>query len=175
MTWQNFLSYKTTFCWNLWALFDHVRHWFSSWPLNKVCYPWQELQLLFRSHGYASSLNYCWTLVKLASWKWHFKWNQHLEVNLVYVMNINIVPFITLDVSKVFSWPHNHLIHWSYTSKSISIYIKSTFHVTMYKNEMKYHMLMFMNAWMMLVLMKYKCQMQSLTQGCHKLSPKAYL
>ena len=39
---------------------------------------------------------------------------------------------------------------------SISIYIKSTFHVIRYKNEMKFHMLMFMNAWMMLVLMKCK-------------------
>ena len=29
----------------------------------------------------------------------------------------------------------------------------------MYKNEMKFHMLMFMNAWIMLVLMKCKCQM----------------
>ena len=30
---------------------------------------------------------------------------------------------------------------------------------------MKFHMLMLMNAWMMLVLMKYKCQMQCLTLG----------
>jgi len=34
-------------------------------------------------------------------------------------------------------------------------------------NEMKLHMLMLMNAWMMLVLMKYKCQMQCLTLGCY--------
>ena len=32
---------------------------------------------------------------------------------------------------------------------------------------MKFHMLMFMNAWMMLVLMKCKCQMQFLTLGCY--------
>ena len=37
--------------------------------------------------------------------------------------------------------------------------------MTMYKNEMKLHMLMFMNAWMMLVFMKYKCQMKCLTLG----------
>ena len=37
----------------------------------------------------------------------------------------------------------------------------------MYKNVMKFHMLMFMNAWMMLVLMKCKCQMQCLTLGCY--------
>ena len=37
----------------------------------------------------------------------------------------------------------------------------------MYKNGMKFHMLMFMNAWVMLVLMKCKCQMQSLTLGCY--------
>ena len=37
----------------------------------------------------------------------------------------------------------------------------------MYKHEMKFHMLMFMNAWMMLVLMKCKCQMQCLTLGCY--------
>ena len=36
---------------------------------------------------------------------------------------------------------------------------------------MKFHMLMFMNAWMMLVLMKCKCQMQCLTQGCYNPSP----
>ena len=29
-------------------------------------------------------------------------------------------------------------------------------------------MLMLMNAWMMLVLMKCKCQMQCLTLGCYK-------
>ena len=145
---------KTAFCWYLWALFDHVRHWISSWPLNKVCYPWQELQLLFRLHSHANTLSYCSTLVKLVSWKWHFKWNQHLESNLFYVMNINIVPIIILDVSKVFSWPHNHFIHWSHMITSISIYIKSTFHVIRYQNEMKFLMLMFMNAWMMLMLMK---------------------
>ena len=32
---------------------------------------------------------------------------------------------------------------------------------------MKFHMLMFMNAWMMLVLMKCRFQMQSLTLGCY--------
>ena len=32
---------------------------------------------------------------------------------------------------------------------------------------MKFHMLMFMNAWMMLVLMKCTCQMQCLTLGCY--------
>ena len=32
---------------------------------------------------------------------------------------------------------------------------------------MKFHMLMFMNVWMMLVLMKCRCQMQSLTLGCY--------
>ena len=32
---------------------------------------------------------------------------------------------------------------------------------------MKFHMFMFMNAWMMLVLMKCRCQMQSLTLGCY--------
>jgi len=37
-------------------------------------------------------------------------------------------------------------------------------------NEMKLHMLMLMNAWMMLVLMKCKCQMQCLTLGL--LTPK---
>ena len=39
--------------------------------------------------------------------------------------------------------------------------------MTMYKHEMKFHMLMFMNAWMMLVLMKCICQMQCLTHGCY--------
>ena len=33
--------------------------------------------------------------------------------------------------------------------------------------EMKLHMLMLMNAWMMLLLMKCKCQMQWLTLGCY--------
>ena len=84
-------------------------------------------------------------------------------------MNTNIVPFTILDVSKVFSWPHNHLIHWSYMIASISIYIKSTFHVTTYKNGMKFHMLMFKNAWMMLVLIKCRWQMQCLTLRCYTL------
>ena len=35
---------------------------------------------------------------------------------------------------------------------------------------MKFHMLMPMNAWMMLVLMKCKCQMQCLTLGCYRMS-----
>ena len=34
-------------------------------------------------------------------------------------------------------------------------------------NDMKLHMLMLMNAWMMLVLMECKCQMQCLTLGCY--------
>ena len=34
-------------------------------------------------------------------------------------------------------------------------------------NEMKLLMLMLMNAWMMLVLMKFKCQMQCLALGCY--------
>ena len=37
---------------------------------------------------------------------------------------------------------------------------------------MKFHMLMFMNAWMMLVLMKCRCQMQSLTLGCYNFISK---
>ena len=141
---------KTAFCWYLWALFDHVRHWISSLPLNKVWYPWQELQLLFRSHSHANTLSYYSTLVKLVSWKWHFKWNQHLEAKLAYVMNTNIVPFTILDVSMVFSWPHNHFIHWWYMIASISIYINQHF------------------MWQcirMLVLMECRCQMQSLTLG----------
>ena len=76
-------------------------------------------------------------------------------------MNINIIPVTILDVSKVYWCPYNHFIHWSYMIASISIYIKSTFHVIRYKNEMKFHMLMLMlmNAWMIIVLMKCKCQM----------------
>ena len=34
-------------------------------------------------------------------------------------------------------------------------------------NEMKLHMLILMNVWMMLVLMKCKWQMQCLTLGCY--------
>ena len=45
----------------------------------------------------------------------------------------------------------------------------SLFHATKYKNEMKFHMLMFMNAWMMLVRMKCRCQMQCLTPWCYTL------
>ena len=39
--------------------------------------------------------------------------------------------------------------------------------MTMCKNEMKFHMLISMNAWMMLVLMKCKCKLQCLTQRCY--------
>ena len=92
-----------------------------------LVYPCQELQLLLRVHCHANTLSYCLTLVKLASCKRHFKVNQHLEAKLAHVMNTNIVPFTILDVSKVFSWPHNHLIHWSYMIASISIYINQHF------------------------------------------------
>ena len=40
--------------------------------------------------------------------------------------------------------------------------------MTKYKNEMKFHILMFMNAWMMLMLMKCKCKLRCLTQRCYK-------
>ena len=33
---------------------------------------------------------------------------------------------------------------------------------------MNFHMLKLMNEWMMLVLMKCKCQMQCLTLGCYR-------
>ena len=36
---------------------------------------------------------------------------------------------------------------------------------------MKFHMLMLMNEWMMLVLMKCKCKMQCLTLGCYTAYP----
>ena len=36
-----------------------------------------------------------------------------------------------------------------------------------FKNKMKFHMLMLINAWMMLVLMKCKWQMQCLMLGCY--------
>ena len=68
-----FLSLKTAFHCYLWALFDHARHWISSWPLNKVCYPCQELQLLLRVHCHAKTLSYWSPLVKLASCKRHLK------------------------------------------------------------------------------------------------------
>jgi hypothetical protein len=118
-----FLSLEIAFHSYFGAIFDYVRHCFSSWPFNKVCYPWQELQLLFRSHNHANTLSYCSTLVKLASCKRHFKVNQHLEAKLAHVMNTNIVPFTILDVCKVLLWPYNHFIHWSYMITSISIYI----------------------------------------------------
>ena len=97
-----FLSLKIAFGWFLWAVLDHVKHWISSWPLNKVCSTWHELQLLYRSHSHASSLSYCSTWVKAASWKIHFEANQHLEAILDQVMNTNMVPISILSVSKVF-------------------------------------------------------------------------
>ena len=35
---------------------------------------------------------------------------------------------------------------------------------------MKFYMLMLMNAWMMIVLMKCKCQIQCLTLGCYTIA-----
>ena len=79
-------------------------------------------------------------------------------------MNTNIVPFTILDMSKVFLWPHNHLLHWSH----MITHVYNQHHMWWYvKNKMKFHMLMLMNSWMMLVLMKCKCQMQCLTLGCY--------
>ena len=105
------------------AIFDYVMHWISSWPLNKVCYPCQELQLLLRMHYDANTLDYSSTLVKVVLWKLKLWVNYDLEANLAHVMNTNIVLFTTLDLSKVFSWPHNHLLHWSHTITSICMYI----------------------------------------------------
>ena len=112
---------------NIWllfgAVFSYVRHWISSWPLNKVCSPCHGLQLLLTVHYHANTLSYNSTLVKLASSKRHFKVNQHLKEKLAHVMNTNIVPFTILDVSKVFLWPHNYLLHWSHIVTSICMYI----------------------------------------------------
>jgi len=85
-------------------------------------------------------------------------------------MNINIVSNIILDVSKVFWWPYNHLMYWSHMITSIIKYMSNITCDKEKVNEMKLHMLMLMNAWMMLVLMKCKCQMQCLTLGL--LTPK---
>ena len=122
----------------------------------------------FRSHSHANTLSYYSTLVKLASCKRHFNVNQHLEAKLAHVMNTNIVPIIILGVSKVFWWPHNHLMHWSHMITSIIKYMSNIPCDKEKVNEMKLHMLMLMNEWMMLVLMKCKSQMQCLTLGCYR-------
>ena len=119
---QNFLCLETTFLCCLWALFDQARHWISSWPLNKVCYPHQELQLLLSMQYHANNLCYSSTLVKVVTWKWKFRVNEDLEAKLAHVMNTNIVPFTILDMSKVFLWHHNHLLHWSHMITSICMY-----------------------------------------------------
>ena len=67
----NFSKLKTI-CWFLLALFDHVRHWISSWPKNKSCYSSQVLQLCLRVHYHANTLCYSSTLVKVGSWKLEF-------------------------------------------------------------------------------------------------------
>ena len=136
------------------------------WLKNKSCYPSQVVQLLFWSQPCKQS-KLLFNFGQTSIMKMAFQGNPTLEAKLVHVMNTKVVPFTILDVSKVLLWPYNHFIHWSYMIASIGIYIKSTFHVIRYKNEMKFHMLMFMNAWMMLVLMKCKWQMQCLTLGCY--------
>ena len=75
-------------------------------------------------------------------------------------MNINIDAFIILGVSKVIWSPHNHLMHWSHMITSIIKYISNITCDKEKVNKMKLHMLMLMNEWMMLLLMKCKCQMQ---------------
>ena len=120
---ERFQVLKIVQCWFLGAIFDHVRHWISSWPLNKVCYPYQELQLLLRVHYHANTLDYSSTLVKVVLWKLKLWVNYDLEANLAHVMNTNIVLFTILDLSTVFSWPHNHLLHWSHMITSICMYI----------------------------------------------------
>ena len=118
---EKFSKLQTALSWKLWALFDHVRHWFSSWPLNKVCYPWCELQLLFRSHSHANNISYCSTLVKLASWKWHYKVAQHrskidscheykscsiYHPRCIYGIVVTLQPFHTLVVHD---YKHKHI------------------------------------------------------------------
>ena len=64
-----FLSLKIASGWFLGAIFAHVMHWISSWPLNKVCSPCHGLQLLLKVHSHANTLCYSSTLVKVGSWK----------------------------------------------------------------------------------------------------------
>jgi len=120
---ERFQVLKTVQSWFLGAVFVHVRHQISSWPLNKVYYPCQELQLLLRMHCHANTLDYSSTLVKVVLWKLKLWVNYDLEANLAHVMNTKIVLFTTLYLSKVFSWPHNHILHWSHMITSICMYI----------------------------------------------------
>ena len=129
------------------------------------------LQLLLRVHFHANNLCYSSTLVKVVSWEMKFWVNYDLESNLANVMNTNIVPFTILDMYKLFLWPHNHFLHWSHIITSICKYISNIIGDKEKVNEIKLHMLMLMNAWMMLILMKCKCQMQCLTLGCYSPSP----
>ena len=69
-------------------------------------------------------------------------------------MNTNFVPFIILDMFKVFLWPHNYFLHWSHINPSICMYISGITCDTSKVNEMKLGMLMLMIAQMMLVIMK---------------------
>jgi len=51
-------------------------------------------------------------------------------------MNTNIVLFTILNMSKVFLWPHNHLLHWSPMIISICKYISN---ITCDKREGEWH------------------------------------
>ena len=56
------------------------------------------------------------------------------------VINTNIVLFTILDMSKVFLWPHNYLLHWSHMITSICKYISNITGDEEKVNEMKLHM-----------------------------------
>ena len=74
-------------------------------------------------------------------------------------MNTKVVPFTILYVSKVYWCPYNLFMHWSHMITSIIKYMSNIPCDKEKVNEMKLYMLMLMNEWMMLVLMKCKCQM----------------
>ena len=63
-------------------------------------------------------------------------YNHDLEAKWVQVMNTKVVPCDILNMFKVLLRSHKHFIHWSHVNPSIC----------KYKNEMKFHMIMFMNA-----------------------------
>ena len=75
-------------------------------------------------------------------------------------------PIVILGVSKVFGYLTT-ISYIGHTWLQAYAYIINTTCDKKKVIKMKLHMLMLRNAWMMLVLMRYKCQMQCLTLGCY--------
>ena len=109
-----------------------------------------------------------WSNIQLENGNLHY--NHGIEAKLVQVMNTKVVPYDILNLIKVPLRPHKHFIHWSHIMASIYMHIAI---ITCNKSkviEITLHMLMLMDAQMMLMLMNASAQSMLNTRVLHEMS-----